>query len=349
MGITIPNYPKIELKNYLLELVDEKEGKENSIYLNDISGIIKQIWNDIVKNNWKEVNVREFIPKNLGIIYSGIYAYKNGRKAISIQMLYKLLILWGKYCNKTKKDVESKWNEIFNSNFSLSTHNKCQKVVLPKFISPKLSYLMGWLCGDGHFSDSGNHYIVKISEKSTKQLWFVLKPLIKELFNLDAPIFKRYMNGYAVQFGSKPILRFLKNVLKISVGKIPSIIKNMDGVNKRYFLMGIFDSEGSINEDYMNSAIVITQAKKEFLIEVSEISKEIGVNFNKICFNKNLLGEWYTLRIRKKSEILKFSKLINSCHIDKSRKIQNLVRKIEKNGYCRTTIALRTCPILVTQ
>jgi hypothetical protein len=88
----IPATPQIPLKNYLLDLVSSTDGKENSIYLRNVESFIKEIWNEIVKMNWRKLNVRSLIPKELGVTNTAFYAYKNGRKSISIQTLYKLFI-----------------------------------------------------------------------------------------------------------------------------------------------------------------------------------------------------------------------------------------------------------------
>ena len=329
----IPDNPKIKLYNYLLDLVDTKDGKEASIYIRNAKPFVEEIWNEIIKNVRGTFRVRETIPKLLGISYGVFYAYKNGRKSIPIQKLYKLILVWKNYCKKSEKEVKDKWNQIFNSELEFCSRNRDQIVKLPKEITPKLSYLMGWLCGDGHFRSTGGQYLIKISEKSTKQLEKVIKPLIRELFNLNVNIYRRYKNGYAVQFSSKPVLRFLINILKIKVGEIPEIVNILDKDNKKWFLRGIFDSEGYVNDDYEynNHVIVISQSKKAFLMEVSEILKEIGIKRFSIVFHKTSLGKWYSLRIRKLSELVNFSKTIGSLHIDKSRKLQSLVMKIEKS------------------
>lgn len=319
---SIPNEPKIPLYNYLLDLTNESDGKENSIYLNNVNNFIKDIWNEIIKRV-----EREIISKELGIHKNTIYGYKNGKKAISIQMLYKMLLLWKKYCNKKDKDTEDIWNNIFQDEFILSTHSKHQKTKLPKFITPKLSYLMGWMVGDGHLSNHSNHYIIKISEKSTGQLKYILKPLFKDLFNVETPIFQRYMGGYAIQISSKPIYRFLIQIIKIKVGEIPKIVNKMDKINKRYFLVGVFDSEGYV--PYDKKRVIISQAKIEFLNEVIKLFKELNIQCNGPTFHKTKLGEWYTIRIESKKEFLKFYNQFGSCHIDKLQRLQNLVNKID--------------------
>ncbi len=325
----IPDKPRITLENYLLDLVSDRDGKESSLYINGAEDFIQEIWSEIVQNNWRKINVRKFIPEKLGVSYGMIYKYKNGKKAISIQKLYELLLLWQEYCNESDKSVSKKWSFIFESNPIFSTHSKHQKTVLPGYITPKLSYLLGWICGDGHLKECHN-YLVKISEKSTNQLEYILKPLFKDLFGIEVPIFRRFKGGYAIQVGSKPIFRFLTQVLKIQVGKIPHFIWDVDKVNKRYFLTGLFDAEGYVCPLYLHSTIAITQSNLEFLNKVVRLFREIDISFIGPYLTKSKFGNSYFIQIRKKKEILKFSNQIGSCHVDKSQKLQSLVREIEK-------------------
>jgi len=330
----IPEKPMIPLHNFLLDLIDDSDGKEKSIYLNNTSNLLKEIWSEIIFMNWRILNVRDFIPNNFGITTSTFYGYKNGRKNISIPIMYNLICQWRVLCNKELDDVDKKWDEVFNKNFLLSTRSKCQKTSLPRFINPKLSYILGWICGDGNLQFGKNHYVIKISEKSINQLKFVLTPLFFEIFGVIPSIYKRYGNGYAIQIGSKPILRFLKNVMKIKIGEIPDIVYEFDRLNKLNFLKGIFDAEGYVNSKYKHSTIIISQSSEIFLKKIINLFKEIGIIFIGPQFHKTELGVWYTIRIRKKLEILKFIEIVGSNHVDKIQKLNSLRNEIEKNWNC---------------
>lgn len=326
----MPNKPKIPIKNYLLDLICDEDKKEKPIYLNDASYIIKEIWEEIIKNNFRKLNVRSFIPENLDVSYSILYAYKNGKKKISISTMYNLIKIWQKICNKTRAEFKEKWDFIYDSKLHLSTRSRYQKTSLPKYINPKLSYLLGWICGDGNLQ-RGNHYSIKISEKSKNQLEMILKPLFIEIFKVKPQIFKRSNNGYAIQVGSKSIFRFFKNVIKIRVGYIPSIVYNFDLINKKHFLIGLFDAEGYVNPKYLDSVITISQSNKLFLEKVKSLFNENNINFIGPHKHKTNLGIWYTIKVRRKGEILKFIDNISSYHIDKFKKLEKLRYVIEKN------------------
>lgn len=323
--------PKISLGNYLLDLVTESDGKNSSLYLKNVESFIQEIWEELTKSNWRKLRLRRLVPRRLGIDLAMIYSYKNGKKGISIQTLYQLLLLWQEYCQKTPNALNQKWDEIYKSNFCFSVHRASRLCKLPKYLNPELSYLIGWLSGDGHFGNYGNHYLVKVSEKSTNQLNYVIKPLFENLFNAYSPIHRMYKGGYAVQLNSKPIFRFLTQVLKIKVGEIPNFIFKLDKINKRHFLMGVFDSEGCVHKNRYK--ISIAQSKTEFLNQLNQLFDEIGIKFNGPIQHKTKLGTWYTIRLEKKSKIIQFKDLIGSYHIDKAPELEKMINRIQTKSY----------------
>jgi len=328
--IDVPEEPRIPLYNYLLDLVESRDKKEASIYINNCGWLVEELWNEIMFENRQSKHTRFEIAKILDISPTMIYAYKTNRKAISIQMLYQFLLLWKDYCKKTDYGVQRKWRQLFElDNWKLSTHSKHHGVKLPRNITPKLSYFMGWFVGDGHMKETSN-YLIKISEKSTDQLNQVLRPLFIDLFSVDPPLFKRYMGGFALQVGCKPIYRFIKNVLKLKVGVIPEIVWQLDSVNKIHFLMGVFDSEGHVIPTSPNHRVVISQSDHGFLNDVRRLFLDVGIIFLSPIKHTTTLGIWHSIQIRKKSDLLKFCSEARSYHVDKNKKLQNLVKEIEQ-------------------
>jgi len=325
----LPSEPKVPLPNYLLNLIDEKDSKEKSIYLINVEGFIKEIWEDIKKVK-KRPSIRKLISEKLEISVDFFYKCKNGKKKISITLLFKLLQLWKVICHKTEKELERKWNEIFKSEIRFCTHGRTQKTKLPKYITPKLCYFVGWIVGDGSLSQQHGFYSIKISEKNKHQLDLVLKPLIKDLFGINVPIFRADGRGHRIQFGNKIVHRFLTKILKIKVGKIPSFIKKLDITNKKYFLRGIFDSEGYVSKN--RNRLTISQANLSFLKELIKMLKEMDIFPNGPIIHRSKRGIWYSTKIDNKKEFIKFSKKISSSHVEKFKLIQMRVMKIENRN-----------------
>lgn len=326
----IPEEPKIPIRNYLVELVERENENWNGIYIRNIENVIKKIWTEIVESKGRQLYVRKLFPERFGISSSTFYHYKNGKRSISIQMLEKLLLFWQESCNKSSEEVEKKWDKIFESDLVFGTKSLRQKITLPQFFTPKLAYLAGWICGDGSLNRQHN-YVLKISEKSKSQLELILKPLLNQIFNVEAPIFQKSPGGYAIQIGSKPIYMFLTRILRIEVGKIPKFIEDMTCKLKSYYLAGFFDADGYVNPSYLNSKIEILQSNQNMLKGLIELFADLNITFNEPRMRENDKGKWYYIQLRKKSEILKFASRIPSHHIDKFQRLKALEAKIEKN------------------
>lgn len=327
---SIPAKPKIPIGNYLLKLINNKDKNRAGIYVENAAKKIEEIWKEIVNTKGGELEVRNLFPERFGITCGNFYDYKNSKKAIPLESLRKLLILWGEFCNKNEEEIRRKWDEIFKCNLKFGSISLRQKVTLPKFLTPRLSYIIGWICGDGSLNKR-NSYVIKLSEKSKPQLEFVLKPMINQIFNVQTPIFQKSSNGFAIQIGSKPIFKFLTRVLRIKVGKIPRFIKYIDNSIKSKYLAGFFDADGYVNHSYKDSAIELIQANRNTLESLVTLFEDLGIHFKGPYTRKNDKGTWYHIRLRRKSEILKFISKVGSNHIKKSRRLKILEGKIEEN------------------
>lgn len=326
---SLPETPKTSLGNYLPELSEETLGDHDGIYLENAANMIEEIWGEIVETE-ENINVRELFPEQFGISSTTFYDYKNGEKSISIRTFERLLQLWQELCDKSGDEIRKKWNRLLKSDITYGTKSLRQEVKLPKYLTPKLAYLIGWICGDGSLNRQHN-YVLKISEKSKKQLKLVLKPLLNEIFNVNSPIFKRSPGGYAIQIGSKSIFIFLTRILKIRVGRVPEFIKDENDKIKSCFLAGFFDADGYVNFSYKDYGIEIFQSRCSTLESLIELSNSLEIPFKGPHARQNNKGKWYFIFLRKKSDILKFISKVRSNHIDKSRKIRDLEEKIEKN------------------
>lgn len=320
----IPNSPVVPLDNFLLNLVGERDGVGNSLYLHNIEYFVHETWERIIKKN-KKIGVRKVIPKELRMEPTHLYAIIKGKRGISIQSMFDLFRMWKEYCNVDDNEINAKWDNIYFSNFLIASFSKSEKISLPKNIFPELSYLIGWLVGDGCFDDHNNHYRVKITEKNEEQLKWVLKPIIERIFGVRCLIRKDNPSP-CVKINSKPVFRYLHKVLGVRVGKIPEIIKNIDIVNKRFFLRGVFDAEGDVDQNYLRSKIRISQASVEFLEFLIGVLREIGIGVNGPYSQKT--SNCHHIEIRKKSEILKFIEMIGSSHFKKRKRFDILEKEI---------------------
>ncbi len=321
--------------NYLLQLVDENDTIGNSLYLYDIGHIINSLWNEIIKTK-KKVNIRKLVPEVFGLEPTYLYAIMKNKRGISIQSAYKLLKLWETFCNKQDNEITKQWNNIHNI-CKISSFSKPEKIILPKSLTPSLSYLIGFIVGDGCFDSYGSHYRIKISEQKIEQLDF-LKNIIVKIFGVKCLIRNEGSNRQKSNFliiNSKPVFRFLTKVLRIKVGEVPKFIKQSDIENKKYFMRGIFDADGSVDPKYIRCRIRLFQKSSDLLRDIINMLKEVEISANgpynqmkKPSKNFPYFSEWFTIEIRKKSEILKFIREIGSSHVEKAPKMKFLEKEI---------------------
>jgi len=330
--LDFPNEPKIPLDNYLLKLVDKKDGIGSSLYLYGVEFFVKELWEEITESD--KILKKDLLEK-LQVQASPFCAIMKGKRGISIQQLYKLLTLWGKLCNKNDSELKKKWDGIYKNDFLIASFSKPIKVKLPKFITPKLAYIIGLIIGDGCFDCSSNKERIKINEKNREQLELIIKPITEELFGIKCYV-RKDNPGPCLRIFSKSVYRFFRKVLGIKVGRIPKLIWTLDETNKSFLIRGLFDSEGDVDANYLRSKVRISQNSKQFLKNLLLLMKSIDISANG-PYGPNFgsrNGVCYNIEVRKKSEILKFKQIIGTSHLEKNKKLEILTNEI-KDKYTR--------------
>lgn len=94
MTLTIPNEPATPLNNYLTNLIEAEDNVGHSIYFKNASEFVKELWSEMILIIGRNLNARQTLLEKFGTHDSCFYACKNGRKAVSIQTLSKLLYFW---------------------------------------------------------------------------------------------------------------------------------------------------------------------------------------------------------------------------------------------------------------
>lgn len=120
--------------------------------------------------------------------------------------------------------------------------------------------------------------------------------------------------------------QIFEKVLGVEVGKIPKIIENADSMNKRYFIRGLFDAEGDVDDNYLRSKVRISQASDIFLDFLIRTLKEFEIKANGPYKQKK--SRCMQIEVRGKGEILKFKDKIGSSHVKKAKKLENLATEI---------------------
>ena len=260
----------MKLTNYLEKLQEPEVVKNQNIRLWDVKDLSHRLIAEI--KSVKGYGYGMFISSSLGISRKVVDYWRSGWSPIPIPFYFELINLWKKTCNKTELDVKRKHSELFNktNHFSVA---KGTKAKLPKKITPKLAYLLGFLLSDGCLKDyekigkrrGSPRYPIHFASNTFHFADKILNPLFYELFEKKLGIYKiKKSKCFEVTLSSKVIYLFLYRVCEIPKGKkkgkiiIPSIVLKSSKNIQRSFIAGFFDGDGHIY--VKNKEIAISQA-----------------------------------------------------------------------------------------
>lgn len=319
---------KMKFKNYLEILLES--GIDNEIRIGGIQHLISEIVLDI-KNKLGYGSIKRII-QNLKVARRTFNGWIE-KHPIPISKFYQLLYVWQTICNRTLGDVRPMINRAFLecSYFSVSRGKKAK---LPKLLTSELSYLIGYIMGDGCLVDiwkrkksTGNFkYEIKIATDTKEFAKFLLR-MIKRIFDVKCYIYKCNSKCYEIFIECKVVYLFLNKLCEIPMGKkkgklkIPKIILNSSKEIKYAFIGGFFDADGCIFEK--QKFISFTQADRGFLIDLSNLLENLGINTRPIYTTKKELGITYTFSIRFKS-LKSFLDNVKVVHPDRIRRANNL-------------------------
>ena len=251
------------------------------------------------------------IAKKIGVHRQTIFVYLKESSMISEKNFKKLCTI-------------SKLNEINFEFKKIDIKNKIIKIKRPR-LSKNLSEFIGAMAGDGHIRYERPHEVCIVAHKYLDKhlIEFHLYNLIKNLFNLE-PKLVYQRNVVKVRVYSKKLCEFLINNYNLPYGKkknklhIPhEILRNE--LHLRYYLRGLFDTDGSFYRHHKNSACVSFISRDEtFLKEVNYALKTL--NFKISISGKNIY-------IYDSINIDRFFKEIGSKNLKNTLKYQKFIKE----------------------
>ncbi|MBU2634376.1 MAG: hypothetical protein KJ674_03960 [Nanoarchaeota archaeon] len=201
--------------------------------------------------------------------------------------------------NKLKKEITLP--EVLNKKYGLKevsywkAKSSSHKITLPTHLTPKLSYLVGYLYGDGGLKDIRRSYNqtkrfehkIIVGDEFEIQILGIIKNLFKELFNLDTPVrYERIAKGqklYYLNPTSKVIYRFLTKLFDHPEGpkknklQMPNLIKNSNKPLRLWFFKGVFDADGDVRamenhtKKHKSPRIKLKMVNKNFIYVVKDL------------------------------------------------------------------------------
>lgn len=299
------NFSVISFENYLSHLIIPACPGNSEIRVYCIRSIVQ---NFLSANN---LSFRTFSDLS-GIKYSDVlnwFSYSSNDVGTPLSKLVAINSTFS-ICN----DLFDKITYFGNTN--------SKKYFLPKTITPQLAYLLGYLMGDGHLSNSsdlirnGSLYNaeIRITTGNNDHLIF-LREIFFNLFHHRPPLFSEG-NFYRLVCRSKVIHLFLSRVCGIPVGNkkelthIPEIV-NSDPLLQRFFVSGFFDADGSIcfHKGKLHS-IRLKQHNRLILEQCQKVFESAGITRSKIYVDNGCRNGVITyasvLVISNKSDIIRF-------------------------------------------
>lgn len=329
-----PKNKTIEFHNYLKD-ISEFYSVKSEIRLGGLQYLIQDLVYEI--KQIKKHGYMKFINSTLKVPHRTFNYWIRGASPIKISELKRFIQLWKIVCNKSFYETKGIWNFCFQ-NASYFSIAKGSSAKLPREITPKLAYLLGFIMGDGCLSDFRKielntgcpRYPIEIASDTWDFAEKVLHPLFKEVFGIKGHIYHLKNNKCKEYFlNSKVVYIFLHNICEMPLGKkkgklrVPRIIKNSSDEVKMNFIAGFLDSDGYVY--VKRKDVAFTQGDKRFLEEMKELIENLGFKTRKIYTQHKEWGTTYSLSLSWKS-VHDFAKATPSRHSEKSRKLRYLIK-----------------------
>lgn len=310
-----PSKPTIKLSNYLLNLRTD----------------IKLVGQSVVFKKWHHRRYKTFLSGAKDLNISSTF-YRNiiiGKSNLPLWVLKKMCLIDSSLSNQVYENVE-----YFTAKKEMDR--------LPKVMSPKLAYYIGYLHGDGHVDR--NQKRISFSEVYVEQLELI-KELTQDLFNVSGSIYlkvgKKGHRANFIDIRRVTINSFFSDILSINRGKresniIPKIILDKKEF-LRWYLCGLFDAESAIptNPKNRDNIYIELSMRDTKLVEKVKIFLEENFGIKSYGPYKRIFRNPYNgkqtigseLKIRKHSEIIRFLNEIGTLHPNKVRR-KELIMKI---------------------
>jgi hypothetical protein len=177
----------------------------------------------------------------------------------------------------------------------------CNDIIQPDAMNNDLSWLLGYLWGDGcmKFSQYRLHFIDEYRQHLEK-----VQRIVKEQFNIDSKLDKcNNRDAYTLEFGNKFLWYWLlrNDIYKYegkTINHIPRIVRESSYDDILSFIAGMVDSDGHARYQVVKGgekryAIIFSTANEKFADHFQQVAMSVGLGFSRSlnCEGKNLQKE----------------------------------------------------------
>ena len=240
--------------------------------------------------------------------------------------------------------AEASWDEITPECVSLQAGHM---VKLPKYVDKKLAYFAGLVAGDGDVSKAGWGISIRFSN-SSDDMRRTFMELVEELFGLKAKEIHQNGSVPTVRFHSKVVAHILS---KLGVPQSPKshrldmseILMNLPDEVLSAFIRGLFDCDGAVVIRKNGSSYVELDTTSEKLARklqlamlrfgiVAHLRKRKRKGQRSEINGKTIISHHDRWELKLYGEnVLKFASLIGFSHPEKARKLDELVKILERS------------------
>lgn len=267
------------------------------------------------------------------------------------------------FVDKQLEDIDDKDHLVIRTGFNYFGNNdqlpefdydldwRSNDCVIPRKLTPDLSYLFGLIVGDGcvSYKNKSRKYRIAFVNNDDELLENFKKHLCN-YFGIDINNISEYERGNGIvylEYFNKKLCEFL---LKCGFTKTTSLDKRMPDVVKRSskanfmgFLQGIFDTDGCCyvqnhSHGYPHCEVFLSTSSLQLAREVHSVLLNVGIISNmcvsnkagKRCLNgrkkKSICAAGYKIRITGYSNLKKFSDIVDFRLIRKKNILDNYLK-----------------------
>ncbi|ASJ01959.1 secretion system protein [Thermococcus profundus] len=218
-----------------------------------------------------------------------------------------------------------------NAEYLLSKNSKPVKLV--REVGNSLAYTAGVILGDGYLSSNGYYLSVTFDDPSYMNAF---TSAISKFLPESEPRIRDHGTSKVVTYGSRIFSEVLSRIFGIPKGKksavwdVPDIVLTNDDL-MRYFIAGLFDADGSVDEN--GPAVIITTKSESAARKIWYAFQRLGI-ISTVSRVKNRgfkEGTIFRVIVRGVEDLRKFESLIPLSHSRKREKLRRILR--EKRPY----------------
>lgn len=260
---------------------------------------------------------------------------ETGTREIISSLTHRFFIL-------TENGIEEKQAKDIDTSDYLATIKKID-IEGKHLLRKDVAEFLGYYTGDGtcDIEDKIKYkkkYRIRLSDEYHPILEYYQKIIRKEWGTVSGINKDKSKNSYTLTANSKRMAYWLKELgLKCYSNErtVPDIVCKCSSEELAGYLRGIFDAEGSVSLEPTTLALRFTSSSKDLITQIKWLLLRFGIESTKVKIQKNKIGVWYYILIKRRDSVELFEKYIGFNHHSKTEKLKKLIDILNKRPFRR--------------